>query len=405
MTDPHKFSRVEDPAEKMAELEHELDVEDGIVPADEDISKYAPREMQASADSSSGEEEQKEEDKSEHDQKAGIKPESTPEPEASTAVEEKESPLAGQEGEESPPKASEADNGKEKKDQKEAEKEAPRQAEENGEDSESANSGSSWLLNISIIACVLLIGWLGYMHYGLMQKMPKDPISLLKEEKEMIFETFKQREIEHFEVQKRALKNKEFMIRKQRSISLEKAADEKEKQIASLEREIMGLRVQARTEFARYKDYTRKNVRDLHFDSMTTVKTKKTYFDVTIRSVNDKSISIVHAGGATTLEPSDLSDALQARLAFGDPLGLADMEKDQEADVEMKKNIGKYRSHIEGVNTVTPGDKKPARTINNEALLKEDFEPPSKSPTIETKPSRDSSINDGWVPPEAPMPL
>ncbi len=238
-----------------------------------------------------------------------------------------------------------------------------------------------------------------------MQKMPKDPISLLKEEKEMIFETFKQREIEHFEVQKRALKNKEFMIRKQRSISLEKAADEKEKQIASLEREIMGLRVQARTEFARYKDYTRKNVRDLHFDSMTTVKTKKTYFDVTIRSVNDKSISIVHAGGATTLEPSDLSDALQARLAFGDPLGLAEMEKDQEADVEMKKNIGKYRSHIEGVNTVTPGEKKPTRTINNEALLKEDFEPPSKSPTIETKPSRDSSINDGWVPPEAPMPL
>lgn len=395
--DKHKLpGKFEDPSDKMAELEDEIIRQD-----EEDISKYAPKSGQEEVDENLSDSVEEQEE-SRADEKDGTPDENAVEPEAKDE-EAEEIPQDG----DSDGHAAETEA-------------AETELEDEGEDPKKTSSKSSLWTNALIgVLAVLLVG-MGYLYHEQRKSLPPDPLEVAREEFDTVKKEYDKARLVAFETEKRAIQNQVLREKQKTLYLLQQENNRKEKEIEGLEREILGLRVQMRSYFAQYKEFARKKARGLHFDSLTTVKTKKTYLNVEIQRVTDDSVSIVHAGGATKIAPADLSEALRSRFAYGDPLGLAAMDDEKAAEDKQKEEIGKYLPNVKGFKEDGAAtENKPANPaggkVDGDALLKGDFEPPSKLPNVDTKggapsaepsgASGDELLNDGWVPPSAPLPF
>lgn len=290
----------------------------------------------------------------------------------------------------------------------------------------SSNFSSVLFWNICIILGIGLVGGMGYMIYEQSKIMPEDPLTKANNEFEQVRNEYNKKKLEFFDVEKRKIRNKALIEKGEAVTILEQNVDLKNKKISDLEREILGVRGEMRSYFQRYKADTRRKARNLHFDTIMTEKTKKTYLDVSIQRVTDSYISIVHAGGATRLDPSDLPEALQNRLGFGDPLGLKLMEAEVAQEKQEKEALDKYlpASHSlqerqmlteQLTEIVTPVqqqvDQPAARQTASSAyqpaarpapVPASDIEPASGKPRVDTS---GHSLDDNWVPPAAPQPF
>lgn len=370
----------DDPSDKMAQLEHELEREDESA----DLSKYAPKpyrpeesdpDTKIDVDIRRGEDEQ-----SGHDAPVDEDPEATATP--------------------TPP----AEHSGETSDNRNAsgEPSAPQE-----------RRGSSIFWNVAITVCSLLVIGMGILYHQQMKQMPKDPLVEAMDRYNEAKEKNDAMQLRHIEAKTLHARNMLLARRGDELLNRKQKIDAGEKRIEELQREILGLRGQMKSYFALYKDFARKNARNLRFDSLTTVKTNKTYLNVTIQRVTDQSIAIVHAGGAVNLDPSDVSEALRERFAYGDPLDLAMMDRMQADEEKERSQVGKYLPDL-GPDPFEPEARQrqqPRRVINDQALQESRFDPPANLPQVDAAPEKANEgsardvVNDGWVPPNAPMPF
>ncbi|MEG0836300.1 MAG: hypothetical protein RSF35_00035 [Akkermansia sp.] len=211
-----------------------------------------------------------------------------------------------------------------------------------GDASSHPHQTSPLIWNIVILIIILIISGMAYMYWKQMQDMPMTPLQKAEIEYNELKTRYNKEKLEFFEVEKRKIRNQTIVQKRAQADELEKNVDLKNKEIENLEREIMGIRGEIRSWFTQYRDNTRRKARNLHFDDIVTVKTGKTYLDATIQRVTDQYISIVHAGGAIRISPSDLPEALRERLAFSDPLGIQQMDEEVQQEQQRKAALGKY---------------------------------------------------------------
>lgn len=387
-----KFSDA--PADKMAELEDEIERQDAEQHKEADISKYAPKPEGVTVAIGHPSQEVKAEARQA----------------APPRNKEEQVPVAKDEpANEEPDVTEEQPADDEKQEDKENDEAVLAEA------TEKKDSSLWW--NICIAFCFMLLAGMAYLYFQQKELLPPDPLEKAKAQYQMVKDAYDRLVFESVDTQHRAIRNQVLLLKGQELANLKQETVDGEKRIETLEKEILGLRGQMKAYYSLYKEHARKNARTLHFDSLTTVNTKKTYLNVNVQRVTDQGVSIVHAGGVVTLKPSDLSEALQIRFAYGDPLGLANMEKEQAEEEVQKQNVGKYLPELDTDHqSPATGTAVPARRpVNNEALLKGDFDPPTKLPNVDTKPGRneapareqsvDDILNDGWVPPNAPIPM
>ncbi len=287
-----------------------------------------------------------------------------------------------------------------------------------------ASSGSSMFFwNICIIIGLAMVGGLGYMLYMQNQSMPEDLLTKAKKDFDQVQVQYNKAKLNSFDVEKRRIRNKALIEKGEMATILEQNVDLKTKKIEDIEREILGVRGEMRSYFQNYKMATRRKARNLHFDTIMTTKTKKTYLDASVQRVTDSYVSIVHAGGAVRLEPSDLPEALQNRLGFGDPLGLKLMDAEIAQEKKEKESIDKYLpaahsikerqmmterltsmpSATQSSQSQQPVSSSAVQPVGQPAPVpSSSIEPPSGLPRVDTS---NKSVDDNWVPPAAPMPF
>jgi hypothetical protein len=260
---------------------------------------------------------------------------------------------------------------------------------DDGNDQESSDKASRlfWMLVFGML-CVLILG-LAYLCYEQYRMLPPDPLEVVEQKYKKTVEIYNQRLLDSFEVEKAKIRGEAFVQKREAVQIREQNVALKERSVADLEREILGVRGQMRSYFKRYCEHTRRKARDLHFDSIITERTKKTFLDVSIQKVTKDYVSIVHSGGATRLSPSELSPALRERLAYGDPLGL------RELDQEMKElKMDREREEKRMPKTYGPQERQaiaeklmniPQSADKVAPATAESIEPPSKMPKVETK--------------------
>lgn len=381
---PRRLS--DDPSDKMAQLEHEIEREDER----EDLSKYAPKPFRPEQSD------------------PGTRIDVDIRHAGNTEDELPSQPDAGEAaGIPSPPGEMEKPDN-----QPAGQKEVPETTSE-PEPAGKAKSGSVFW-NVAITVCFLLVVGMGVLYYQQIKQLPKDPLEEAMDRYHMAKDENYNVQLKHIEAKTRQTRNLLLAQRGDELRARKQEIDEREKRIEGLQREILGLRGQMKSYFALYKDFARKNARNLSFDSLTTVKTGKTYLNVTIQRVTDHSISIVHAGGAVNLDPSDISDALRERFAYGDPLELALMDQRQADEEKERSQVGKYLPEL-GDDPFQPTPRQrqePRRVINDRAIEQSRFDPPADLPRVDAAPERgndaaqrDAVLQDGWVPPKAPMPF
>lgn len=193
--------------------------------------------------------------------------------------------------------------------------------------------------DISIGVCFVLVGLLGYFSYEQSQLLPDTPLKSLEKEYQDLKVAYDETRLLYMDVKMKDVKEKALLQGVNDLYDLKNSLAQKNQQIGELQSEIEALNAQMKSYFELYKKFAREQARKLTFDSITTVNTKRTYLDVSIMRVTDDSVRIVHAGGATNLSPSDLTEPLQNRLAFGDPLELKLLEEEQIKDNDEKQKI------------------------------------------------------------------
>lgn len=384
--DEYDSASMENPREKMADLEKVIAREDE---EKENERKYAPHDAPESLS--------RDED-----------------------VEEKTTASA-EESSESPQSSSEP----EKKGGDEIEEETGEEVEEIVEEDEEKPHSSSFFWNIVIVLVILMLGGMGFMYWKQMQTMPKTPLENAMEEYRMLKDIYTKEKIAFFDVQKQQISNELYLQKLEQIAALEETVLLKQKKIDDLKREIMGVRGEIRSYFSRYKANTRKKARNLHFDSIMTVKTGQTYLDATIQRVADDFVSVVHAGGAVRIAPDDLPEAIQTRLAYGDPLGIAMMDEEiRQQQEESKRRKPSAVSVAEEMNATeqkiynAPSVSAPAPApapLPPVPVSSADLEPPSKLPDVKTRhdeapvsgqPSLPSVPSDqNWKPAPVPAPF
>lgn len=371
--DEYNSASLEAPLEKMAALEEELAREDA---KRSEENKYAPKEG------------------------ASLPPASASSPSPSMKEDEVAPTEEGKRTEEAiPSKKSSVVHSKKK--EREIEKEEDDEDEIVEEIIEQEDEGrprvSSLVWNVAIVVVIFLIGGMGYMYWQQMQTMPKTPLENAMEDYKVLKKKYTEHKMASFDVQKRQIANDIYLQKLEQIASLEETAELKKKKIDDIKREIMGVRGEIRAYYARYKENTRKKARDLHFDSIMTVKTGKTYLDAYVQRVVDDYVSIVHAGGAIRIAPDDLPEAIRTRLAYGDPLGIAVMDeelrqqqKDSErvrssaSSVAEKMDAGRGRVYngapvAAPVRSVRLAQPSPPASVSSSEL-----EPPSGLPHVDT---------------------
>ena len=235
------------------------------------------------------------------------------------------------------------------------------------------------------IAIIIVLGALVYQQSRL---MPEDTLKVALRENEQIKKQWLEKKLAFLELEKEKIRNQAYLDKKEQLSIIKGNIELKNKKIEDLEREILGIRGEMRSYFKRYKEYTRKQARNLHFDTIQTVKTNKTYLDATIQRVTDNYVSIVHAGGAVRLDPQDLSEALQNRLGFGDPLGLNLMEVEAQQEKQEKLALNKYLPDVvnddqKDIQPPAPQNKQQSAPDEN-MVPSSQIEPASKLPKVDT---------------------